>query len=293
MLAVAAKPRNREFRIVDSDLTTASLAAAPLPRDGAQTIHRVAALLREIVAARGQGASLGALAAATGLARPTAHRMLQALVAEQMLAQEVAERTYRPGPLLYELGLAAAPRLDLRALCRQSLERLAEQSGDSAYLTIRSGPDALCLDRCEGGFPIKALPLEIGNRRPLGVGAGALAVLAGLPAAEAEAALAGNAARYPRYRLTETRVREALAQARRDRFSVSTGRFVARYRGVAVPVPLPALRGLPAASLSVVAISERLAPPRLERVARLLLREAAALAAILARSALQDAEAIR
>ncbi|MGX9964117.1 IclR family transcriptional regulator [Roseomonas sp. F4] len=273
---------------MDSDLRQAG-ASAP-PRDGAQTIHRVAALLREIVAARGQAASLGALAAATGLARPTAHRMLQALVAEQMLAQEASARSYRPGPLLYELGLAAAPRLDLRALCRPSLERLAEQSGDSAYLTIRSGEDALCLDRCEGGFPIKALPLEIGNRRPLGVGAGALAVLAALPAEEAEAALARNAARFPRYRLTDARVREALEQARRDRYSVSTGRFVARYRGVAVPVPQH--RGLPAASLSIVAISERLAPPRLERVARLLLREATALAALLARSAPQDAEAL-
>ncbi|MBU8545345.1 MULTISPECIES: IclR family transcriptional regulator [Roseomonadaceae] len=276
---------------MDSDLNPAAPSAPPA-RDGAQTIHRVAALLREIAAARGQSASLGALAVATGLARPTVHRILQALVGEQMLAQEASGKTYRPGPLLYELGLAAAPRLDLRALCRPSLERLAEQSGDSVYLTIRSGEDALCLDRCEGTFPIKALPLEIGNRRPLGVGAGALAVLAGMPPAEAELALAGNAVRFPRYRLTDAKVREALEQARRDGYSVSTGRFVARYRGVAAPVPVPPHRGVPAASLSVVAISERLAPPRLERVARLLLREAAALAVLLTRSALADGRAI-
>ncbi|TCH98774.1 IclR family transcriptional regulator [Roseococcus sp. SYP-B2431] len=251
----------------------------PRARDGAQTIHRTAALLREIAAARGGGASLNKLAAATGLASSTAHRMLQALVDEDLLAKDLANRAYRPGPLLYELGLAAAPRLDLRKLCQPSLQRLADASGDTAYLTIRSGGDALSLDRCEGSFPIKALPLDIGNRRPLGVGAGALAVLAALTPPEAEEAILANAARYPRYRLTAERVARELEASRTRGHAVSTGRFVARYRGVAVP-----LRGgdVPAASLAIVAISERLKPERQDRILALLAREATAIADLLA-----------
>ena len=249
-------------------------------RDGAQAVHRVAALLRETAAARGEGVPLHALAAATGLTPPTAHRLLQALVQENLVARDEATRSYRPGPLLYELGLAAAPVTDLRRLCQPTLLRVAAGSGDSTYLTVRSGLDALCLDRREGGFPIKAVPLDVGNRRPLGVGAGAVAVLAAMPAAEAEAAIAANAARYPRYRLTADQVRVMLDAARRYGFSVSTGRFVARYRGVAVPV---AAHGL-AASIAVTAISERLTPPRLKRVAQFLQREARTLAALLARS---------
>jgi len=254
--------------------------AAPRSRDGAQTIHRTAALLREIAAARGGGASLQGLAAATGLVPSTAHRMLQALVDEDLLAKDAASRAYRPGPLLYELGLAASPRLDLRRLCRPALERLAEATGDSAYLTIRSGGDALCLDRCEGGFPIKALPLEIGNRRPLGVGAGALAVLAAMTPPEGDNAVAANAGRYPRYRLTAERVQEELEAARRRGHAVTTGRFVARYRGVAVPF---GGGNVPAASLCIVAISERLKPERLARVVAFLNREASGLAVLLAR----------
>lgn len=205
--------------------------------------------------------------------------MLQALVEEELLAKDPATRAYRPGPLLYELGLAASPRLDLRKLCQPNLQRLAEATGDTAYLTIRSGDDALCLDRCEGSFPIKALPLEIGNRRPLGVGAGALAVIAALPLPEGEAAIAANAARYQRYRLTAERVTGELEAARRRGYAVTTGRFVARYRGVAVPF---GGGEVPAASLCIVAISERLKPERLDRVVTLLTREAGAIAALLA-----------
>ncbi|MDB5416426.1 MAG: gylR [Rubritepida sp.] len=255
-------------------------------RDGAQTIHRTAALLREIAAARGGGASLRGLSAATGLVPSTAHRILQALVQEELLSKDAGSRAYRPGPLLYELGLAAAPQLDLRKLCQPSLQRLAEATGDSAYLTIRSGADALCLDRCEGSFPIKALPLEIGNRRPLGVGAGALAVLAALPDDEAQSALRANATRYPRYRLSAADVSDALEATRRRGYAITTGRFVARYRGIAAPVAGTA--DIPAASLCIVAISERLKPPRLERVALLLARESRALAALLQRSVLPE-----
>ncbi|WP_424810930.1 IclR family transcriptional regulator [Roseococcus sp. YIM B11640] len=256
--------------------------SAPRSRDGAQTIHRTAALLREIAAARGGGASLGALASATGLVPSTAHRMLQALVKEELLAKDAASRAYRPGRLLYELGLAAAPPFDLRKLCEPVLRRLAEATGDSTYLTVRSGEDALCLDRCEGSFPIKALPLEVGNRRPLGVGAGALAVLAALPRPEREQAVLANAARYPRYRITPERVREELQATDRRGYAVTTGRFVARYRGVAVPFGAGAA---PAASLCIVAISERLKPERLERVAALLSREARTLNGLLAQQA--------
>lgn len=267
------KPR---FHIVEDNRPK---RLAPRSRDGAQTIHRTAALLREIAAARGGGASLQSLAAATGLVPSTAHRMLQALVREELLAKDGASRAYRPGPLLYELGLAASPRLDLRKLCQPALQRLAEATGDSAYLTIRSGEDALCLDRCEGSFPIKALPLEVGNRRPLGVGAGALAVLAAMTPPESEEAILANASRYPRYRLVAERVREELEACRRRGHAVSTGRFVARYRGVAVPF---GGGSVPAASLCIVAISERLKPDRLERVATLLAREGRALGALLA-----------
>ncbi|MDA4183469.1 hypothetical protein NY815_07130, partial [Escherichia coli] len=73
---------------------------------------------------------------------------------------------------LHELGLLARPRYRLSDLCDGALHRLADVTQDTLYLSERSGMEAVCTNRALGDFPIKAMPLDIGIRRPLGVGAG-------------------------------------------------------------------------------------------------------------------------
>jgi DNA-binding IclR family transcriptional regulator len=260
---------------VDEDVT----APAEPERDGARAIHRAVALLREVSASRGQGARLTALADAAGLPRPTVHRLLSALMREGLLERDAVTRAFRLGPLLYEFGLAATPRVDIRRFCGPSLDRLAAALGDTAYLNCRSGADALCLDRREGGFEIQAMPVEVGNRRPLGVGSGALAVLASLPSEEVDAVLARNAGRYRRFGMTAERVRASVEATRARGFAVTSGRIVARFRGVAVAIG-NGVGGIPVA-LSVIAIEERLDVRRIERAVLLLQREERALRAIL------------
>ena len=230
-------------------------------------------------ASRGNGATLTSLADAAGLPQPTAHRLLKSLIGEGLLERDPAARTYRLGPLLYGFGLAAAPRVDARRLCGPTLDRLAA-AGDTAYLRCRSGHDALCLDRREGIFEVHALPVDAGKRRPLGVGSGALAVLASLPSAEVDAVIEANAGRYRRHGLTAERVRFYVGATRARGFAVTSGRIVASYRGVAVAIG-NGVGGLPAA-LSVIAIAERLDVRRIEQVARILMRKERALRAILA-----------
>src|SRR5690606_27567778 len=70
--------------------------------------------------------------------------------------------------------------------CAPYLKRLAEEVGDTVYLTVRSGTDAVCVDRHEGPSPIRVLTLDVGSRRPLGLGAGGLAILAYIPEEERE-----------------------------------------------------------------------------------------------------------
>jgi len=255
-------------------------ASADAERDGARAIHRAITLLREVSASRGNGATLTSLAEAAGLPQPTAHRLLKSLLSEGLLERDPATRTYRLGPLLYEFGLAAAPRVDARRLCGPTLERLAAATGDTAYLNCRSGNDALCLDRREGTFEVQALPVDVGNRRPLGVGSGALAVLASLPSADVDAVIEANAGRYRRYGLTAERVRAYVEATRARGFAITSGRIVASYRGVAVAIG-NGIGGMPAA-LSIIAIAERLDVRRIEQVARILMREERALRMILA-----------
>ena len=156
-------------------------AAAATRLTGTQSIKRALTLLREIAAHNRSGSRLLDLAMRTGLQRPTVHRMLKCLAAENMVQQDGDNHRYFLGPMVFELGLTAAPRFNLREICHPSLSRIAEATGDTVFLTQRSGLDSVCLDRREGTFPIKTFTLEIGMRRPLGVGTGSLAILSALP----------------------------------------------------------------------------------------------------------------
>jgi len=144
---------------------------------GTQSIRRAVAILKEISAYGQGGIRLVDIANAMQLERPTVHRIIRGLMSQGMVAQNPRSKLYTLGPVVYELGLAAAPLHNLRELCQPSLHRLAQRSGDSVYLVMRSGMDSVCLDRLEGNFPIKTQTLDIGRRRPLGSGASGMAIL--------------------------------------------------------------------------------------------------------------------
>ena len=251
-------------------------------RDGAQSVHRVALLLRVLAAQGRDGCRLLDLAAASGLERPTVHRLLKGLMAEGMVAQGPAGRRYRLGHLVFELGLAAAPRFDLRRLCEPALTRLAERTGDTVFLSVRSGNDSVCLDRKEGSFPIKTLTVDVGTRRPLGVGAGGLALLTSLPAAEAEAVLAVNARQFAGYAdLDPPILREMLARAQILGYVLNDRQVTPGAMSLALPVN--DAYGRPLAAISIGAIASRMAPARQHELAALLRAEVAELERQLAR----------
>jgi DNA-binding IclR family transcriptional regulator len=79
------------------------------------------------------------------------------------------------------------------------LLRLCASLGDSIFLLVASGFDAICLDRSEGPFPIRSFTGDIGGRIALGVGQGSLAILAFLPEAEREEVIRFNLARLRDY----------------------------------------------------------------------------------------------
>src|SRR3989304_7277940 len=53
------------------------------------------------------------------------------------LSLDPQTKKYRLGPVLYQLGRAGGP--DLCQMAQQALERLTEESGESSFLSVRSG----------------------------------------------------------------------------------------------------------------------------------------------------------
>lgn len=154
-------------------------------RDGTQVLRRAASILRSVAQGSAQGTSLAEIARSHGLARSTAHRILQCLADEGFLEQQASDRRYRVGGLLHELGMV--PGASAAEIARWSpvVETVAQRTGATAFLMRRSGAEAVCLVKVEGPNAIRFLPVEVGQRRYLGLGAGGTALLAALPPAEA------------------------------------------------------------------------------------------------------------
>lgn len=241
-----------------------------------QSIERAAAILEAVAAGDGHGRRLIDIAADTGLRKATAHRILGTLAQVGLVEQDERTSRFSLGLRLFSLAMAAANRYGLADLASECMLRLAERTHDTIYLTIRSGYEAVCVDRVTGGFPIKTLSLNVGDRRPLGVGAGNLAMLAGLPDDEIRTIVAANAPQYPHFgKLDSATIMAAVEESRELGYAFNDRLILAGMRAVGVPVL--GHDGRPVAALSVAAITERMSPARRADIVAWLTEEAEAL----------------
>ncbi len=247
---------------------------APAKAAGTQTIQRAALLVRLVASRSRTGMRLAEVVQHSKLERPTAHRILKCLVQEGFLMQSGDSHEYFLGPLIFELGLAASPQFNLSDICRPSLERIAARSGDTVFLSVRSGYDSVCIDRKEGAFPIKALTLEVGTRRPLGVGAGGLSLLLRLSDEAVDEIIRANAKRLVAYhKLTVPLLHKTLERSRQLGFALNDSHMFAG--ATTIGLPIVNRYGHPFAAVSMAAISSRMVPPRQTELVAMLREEIA------------------
>lgn len=240
---------------------------------GAQAVRRAMGILRILAAGQERGVRLTDIVEEAGLNRPTAHRLLRALAEEGAVEQDAQTRRYRIGQEISLLGLARTARFPVRAVADPYLSHLADEVGDTIFLTIRSGPDSICIDRKTGSYPVKVLSLEVGGRRPLGVGVAGVAILAKLPPDEAAAVAKANDQRFAAYHLTAGRILERVRATRTRGFAFAESGIVKGTSAVAVALEAP--DGESFAAISVAALAERLSPSRRAYVVDALREQAA------------------
>lgn len=237
----------------------------------ARSVERAAQLLR-LLAARPAGMRLTDLSAAAFLHKATALRLLSALERQGLVVRDPRSKLYTLGLELLAAGWMSVESSILRDLGRAALSRLAGETGDTVYFTIRSGLESLCVDRQEGSFPIKTLTLEIGSRRPLGVGAGSLALLAFLPDGEREAVMRRVIpAAAPHYGNGPGIIERLVDRARAQGYADNPGLIIPGMQAISVPVMTAG--GAPLAAISVAAITDRLGADRLGQVLTLIREE--------------------
>jgi len=211
---------------------------APEATGGTQALRRAAAVLRALGKAGPQGATLAEVARDVALPRSTVHRMLRCLVEEKLVGEPDGAKRYRMGELIHELSLAPSASALEVAHWRHAVVAIARRTGATAYLMRRSGVEAVCLVKADGQALVRFVPVEVGQRRLLGVGAGATALLAALDDAQCEqviGVIAPGLQRHPR--LNPDSLRRAVRVARRTGFAISQGTVVPDGFGMGIAVP--------------------------------------------------------
>lgn len=248
--------------------------------DKFNAIQKVCAILR--VLAQRSPLRLTDIADTTSLNKATALRILNSLIEEGFVSRVTGAKTYELGQEARVMAVGARRSVDIAELAQPSLLRLSERSADTALLSVRSGVEALYLARSVGSHPLQPNYLQIGSRRPLGVGAGALALLVWLPDAEIEAVIEVIVPRLAKSpRITPKFLRERIAVARKAGHTVLLDAAFPGMGGVGVPVRDDA--GEVVAALSIGAATDRIRR-RENELADMLKKEAQVLARAMAQA---------
>jgi DNA-binding IclR family transcriptional regulator len=180
--------------------------------------------------------NLAGLVAATGLARPTAHRLAVALEFHRLLARDLQGR-FVLGPRLAELAAAAGDDR-LLAAAPSVLGQLAEITGESVQLYRRQGDHRLCVASADRRSGLRDT-VPVGSVLSMGAGSAAQVLLAWEDPERMHRGLRGA-------RFSAT----ALAGVRRRGWAQSIGEREPGVASVSAPVRGPGGRVVAAVSVS-------------------------------------------
>ena len=246
--------------------------------DTPRSAARLTTILDELARASVHGLRLTDIVEVTGLGKTTAHRLLNGLADQGLIDFDEDTGRFFMGMKMLAWASAARNRFNIAKMAEPALASITRETEDTAYLIGRSGDFAVCLDCWEGTFPIKVLTLHIGDRRPLGIGAGSLALLAALPDAEVARVLSQQAGERSQYTFSDARLREMVAETRRNGYAyndIHVYKDMADVTGMAaVAVAVHRADGAPVAALHTTSITARLTQPRRDEVVRMLKAEA-------------------
>lgn len=191
--------------------------------------------------------TLGEIASAVDLPKPTVFRFMKTLAAEGYVTVSPSPRRYHLTPAVLELGYAALRSLGIGATVTPFLEQLAAATGGVTNLSVLDERDILYLARVVPPPEIRRLVtmrISVGSRIPAHCTAMGRMLLA-QSAAALETVLAAPLAQLTPKTSTEPAVlRRAVAEVQRLGYSIVEEELALGFNGLAVPVAAREFAGL-------------------------------------------------
>ena len=216
---------------------------APLSSADSPTL-RLFALL-EVIALQDRLFSLQDLVEASGLPKPTVHRMLQQIEGAGLLLREGDGRHYTTGVRLRRLAESLMLNSSFHGARHRVLRALVDEIGESCNITALAGSEVVYLDRVETAAPLRFY-LHPGSRVPAHCSASGKIFLAQMAPAQRGRLIGAS---LPLERCTDkTTVDSAMLEAELKRvrklgYATDREEFLPGLVCVAVPVPTAEKKG--------------------------------------------------
>lgn len=204
----------------------------PREAEGTAGLHVLAkaqAIVRAL--ASGQGMSAAALAARVDEPTSSVYRLLASMTALRWVERGERRGEYRLGTRFIWLGGRFESQLDLRASALPSLRLLNAETGQTAFLCIRTDDRATCIERVDGQ-DVQIQRLQLGGSLPLDDGATPRVLLAYSAPEFVDDYLSAPT----RTDLDRHRIAGELAEIRAHGYVVADDELAAGIRSVGAPV---------------------------------------------------------
>ncbi len=216
--------------------------------------------------ARHPDAGVSSIAAAIGVHKSTASRLLVALSARDLVEAGSARGHYRLGTGILRLAAGVGGRLDVSSQGASICEELAQERGETVNLAIRQGDVAVNVMQAVGGGAV-AVDSWVGRPTPLHATSSGKVLLAYAPAS-VRAQVLTRLVRYTDATVTDPALLTAqLARVPRDGWASTVGELEVGLSAVAAPVRRS--DGVVVAALSISAPVYRMPAEALAEAGRL------------------------
>jgi DNA-binding IclR family transcriptional regulator len=207
-----------------------------------------------VLAAEPRGMSLADLARRSDIPKSTLFRILVTLQKHHCVVLEPDGRTFRLGSYLWELGSRFADQTDLFRVSASYMADLADECGETVFLSKLEGGEVVYLRRMESPKSIAAVR-KLQARAPVHCTATGRALIAWLPSHEVDAILdeRGTESFNPATVTDREQLKGHLREVREQEYAVVDGEY--NHELLCVSAPVLDHQRRPCAALTVAMLS--------------------------------------
>jgi len=171
-----------------------------------------------------------------GYSKSTVHRICITLEKEGFLVRDKDRSVFILSPKIYELGMVAIDKVNIRSAIFKFMEDIVRETGESAALYIRHNFQRICIEKLESTNDLRQIVI-LGKPLPLCIGASGKVLLAWMPSELQKSYLRILKKNPPEYfKKSVDQLEKELEEIKRQGFAISSGERVPNSTSVSVPI---------------------------------------------------------